>query len=114
MAIFPLNFKSFVPDFVPWPIFSRSKKNLKETLEVTISLSSTTCAPCSTFQVREDKYYRAETQRFDLDWTYGVAWGAVCFMIGAAVLFLIRTETQEVTQHKDNTPPPYYLNYTQA
>ena len=69
---------------------------------------------CSQFQVREDKYYRAETQHFDLDWTYGVAWGAVCFMIGAAIFFLIRAETQEVTQQKDNTPPPYYLNYTRA
>ncbi|KAK7088372.1 transmembrane protein 47-like [Littorina saxatilis] len=68
-----------------------------------------------TEEVKDDKHNRAETQRFDLDWTYGVAWGAVCFMIGAAILFLIKVdETQEVTQQKDNTPPPYYLNYTRA
>ncbi|KAK7463140.1 hypothetical protein BaRGS_00038285 [Batillaria attramentaria] len=59
--------------------------------------------------------YRAETQRFDLGWTYGIAWGAVFFMLGAAILYLIRSETEEVTsENKDNTPPPYYLNYTRA
>lgn len=67
-----------------------------------------------TEEVKEDSSYRAETQRFDLDWTYGVAWGAVFFMIGAAILYLIHSETEEVTNNKDNTPPPYYLNYTRA
>ena len=92
---------------------------MTKTLKATLSSVSWACGvteyiSCSQFQVREDKYYRAETQHFDLDWTYGVAWGAVCFMIGAAIFFLIRAETQEVTQQKDNTPPPYYLNYTRA
>ncbi|XP_076452705.1 transmembrane protein 47-like [Babylonia areolata] len=67
-----------------------------------------------TEEVKEDKYYRAETQSFDLDWTYGVAWGAVCFMLGAAVLFLIRTETDHSSGRADNTPPPVYLSYTRA
>nr|KAG5687048.1 hypothetical protein BaRGS_002421 [Batillaria attramentaria] len=68
-----------------------------------------------TDEVKTHVSYRAETQRFDLGWTYGIAWGAVFFMLGAAILYLIRSETEEVTsENKDNTPPPYYLNYTRA
>ncbi|KAL8566415.1 hypothetical protein ACOMHN_011993 [Nucella lapillus] len=67
-----------------------------------------------TEEVREDQNYRAETQSFDLDWTYGVAWGAVCFMIGATVLFFLRSETEELSSRTDNTPPPVYLSYTRA
>lgn len=61
-----------------------------------------------TQEVRKDSSFKSETQKFQLDWTYGIAWGAICFMLGGIILFLIPLESREATQAREGTPPPYY------
>ena len=33
---------------------------------------------------------------FDFEWAYGLAWAAMCFILTAAILFLISVDTKEI------------------
>ncbi|XP_012946212.1 p53 apoptosis effector related to PMP-22 [Aplysia californica] len=41
---------------------------------------------------------KAETAQFVFDWTYGIAWGAVIFLVGATVFFFIRVRDEDNAQ----------------
>jgi len=51
-----------------------------------------------TSEVRDNTSTRQETASFHFDWTYGVAWGAVIFLIGSAISFFLRLRDEEGAQ----------------
>ena len=63
-------------------------------------------------QVTQNRENNQESLQFAFDWTYGVAWGAVIFLIGGAVFFFLRLRDEESAQRMKasaDKPTVYYL-----
>ncbi|KAK3767291.1 hypothetical protein RRG08_019119 [Elysia crispata] len=64
-----------------------------------------------TMEVKENKNFYTETSDFSFDWTYGIAWGAVIFLMCATIFFFVRVREENDAQPmklvKEN-PLTYY------
>ncbi|XP_046570136.1 uncharacterized protein LOC124278479 [Haliotis rubra] len=55
--------------------------------------------------------HRGDMERWDIDWTYGVAFGGLLFLLGAAIFFFLKQENQEVSREKTSMPEYYNNSY---